>query len=329
MIQASGAGNRTVVLVRFSSIGDLLLAEPLPRLLKRVGVQRIVFVTKESLRVLPESWPAVDQVLTLDDPGSLAQLFTLRKKVRAERPDLVLDLHHNLRSCVLCFGLPHRRLPKHRLHKLLLVYAKPLCHRHPPAVGQRYLALAGLQEEVSETLPQLWVGGERLQHAVSESEALVPGAGLATKCWPDEYWLEFARLLLERSELPLVVLGGKAEARIGEALAQLHPARVRNYCGELDLAGTARQLAKARRVICGDTGLMHMADAAGVPGIVLFGGTVPELGFAPRGTGLRVIQNELNCRPCSHIGRRSCPRKHFKCMRELLPAEVLESYLEC
>ena len=312
MIQGLPPGTSTVVLVRFSSIGDLLLAEPLPRLLKKVGVRRVVFVTKENLAPLPQGWPAVDRTLCLSAQGGLRQLVDLRRELLRERADLVLDLHNNQRSRLLCCGLSARHLSKHRLHKLLLVHARTLCHRHPRPVSERYLQLAGLDVSTADALPQLWTQGQRLQYGTAQYEVLVPGAGLVTKCWPREHWIEFTRLLLQRSPLPLLILGGNSEAGLGRELAALNPARITSHCGTQDLNGTARLLAQGRRLICGDTGLMHMADAARIPGVVLFGGTVPELGFAPRGGTLRVIQRELGCRPCSHIGRRRCPRGTFK-----------------
>lgn len=331
------AGAR-VVLVRFSSIGDLLLCEPLPRLLKGAGAAEVVFVTRERLAELPRGWPAVDRVLALEEPGHPSQVRALRSRLGALGPVLTLDLHNTLRSRLLAPPGLAGRLPKHRLEKWLRVHGpRALAKRLPvpPPVWQRYQALAGFGTE-SFSLPRLWVDGqcvdpERATDPGPEApELLVPGAGKATKRWPGTHWLEFTKGLLELSSRPLVIAGGPADRPLGGQLAALDPARITNACGSLDLNGSARLVAGARRILCGDTGLLHMAAAAGTPGIALFGSTTRELGFFPAGGRLRVLEIEgLGCRPCSHIGRDRCPRGHFRCLRDLHPDPVLEAYLAC
>lgn len=110
-----GVAGTTVALIRFSSIGDLLLCEPLPRLLKQAGAARVVFVTRARLAEIPAGWPAVDQVLALEEPGRPAQLAALRRNLAALGPLHTLDLHNTLRSRLLCPPGLAGRLPKHRL----------------------------------------------------------------------------------------------------------------------------------------------------------------------------------------------------------------------
>jgi len=294
---APASDARPLCVVRFSSIGDLLLAEPVPRLLKaRQPGRPVLFVTHERCAEIPRGWPAVDETLALADGEGWRGIRRLRAEL-ARRGAAALDLHASLRSRALLLGRGAPRLPKHRGQKWALVHAKWLGRRWPapPPVRERYLAV---------------------------------GAGRFTKAWPAERWLAFASGLLERAERPLVVLGGPAEAPLGARLAALDPARIANRCGLETLAGAARLVADAARIVVGDTGLLHMADAAGVPGVALFGSTVRELGFWPTGRGPRPLEVAgLECRPCSHVGRHACPRGHFRCLRELTAEAVLAEYL--
>jgi heptosyltransferase-2 len=78
----------------------------------------------------------------------------------------------------------------------------------------------------------------------------------------------------------------------------------------------------AAAVSC-DSGLMHLAAARGLRVVALFGSTAPELGFAPAGEGHVILCRHEPCQPCTLHGRAICPKKHFRCMVELEPDQVL------
>ncbi len=226
------------------------------------------------------------------------------------------------------------RLPKHRLQKLGLVRLPRALHGflpQPPPVWRRLQRLAEFQDG-EHSRPRLVIQGEELRWrdpGPQAAEILVPGAGHWTKRWPAEHWITFLKALLEASPRPVEILGGPQEGDLAEELRRAAPDRVRTLCGELSLEESARRLVAGRRLLVGDTGLLHMADAAGVPGIALFGSTTRELGFFPAGPSLRVLERPEACRPCSHIGRDNCPEGHFRCMRDLSPQDVLAAYLDC
>jgi ADP-heptose:LPS heptosyltransferase len=314
-------------LIRFSALGDIQLTEAIPRLLKaRQPDLHITYITKHQWADLPAGWPAVDDVLALEAGESLADFS---RRLKAARLDKIIDLHNNLRSRYLAPFAP--RLPKHRLDKLLLVHARALLRfkSAPPPVWQRYLQLAGISFVSQDELrPQLVIEGERLLAGSGNALCLIPGSGRASKTWPADLWLDFLGRFLSADSRPVVILGGKTEAELGQQLAELNPDRVTTHCGRSSLAQSARLLAECRAVLCGDTGLMHMADAAGLPGIVLACSSHQRLGFWPSGGSLRVLEVDLDCRPCSHVGRKSCPKGHFNCARQLSPATVLEQLLE-
>ena len=115
---------------------------------------------------------------------------------------------------------------------------------------------------------------------------------------------------------------GKSDRKICSALQN-------KIAGSIDLSNdnillqTAKDMQKCKIVVCNDSGLMHTATSIGVPVASIFGSTVREFGFAPFGVNNLVIENsELSCRPCTHIGRAKCKKKHFNCMMELTPQKV-------
>lgn len=319
---------RPVVLLRLSALGDILLSEPVPRWLKEQDPSRpVLFVTRQRFAQVVRGWPSVDRVLALPDRVTSEDLRRLRGDLRQLGPHRRVDLHNTLRSRRL-WPVADSRLPKHRVQKLLLVHGKalPAAWRvDPPPVWRRYLETAGCPEAQERLRPRLVVQGQTLRHGSALHDVLVPGAGFATKAWPEARWLEFLPLLLERQGPPILILGGPAEHVLGRRLAALDPGRVRTLCGETSLEESARLVAQARSIVCGDTGLLHMADAADVPGVALFGSTTRELGFYPVGKRLRVLERTLPCRPCSHVGRTRCPLGHLDCLAGIGARQVLET----
>jgi heptosyltransferase-2 len=314
-------------LLRLSALGDILLTEPVPRLLKeREPGRPIVYITRERFAEVPRGWPAVDEVLALPDPIDGAALARLRVRLASLGVDRRLDLHNTWRSHRL-WPRAEGRLAKHRWQKWRLVHGKALPGRPaaPGPVWRRCLAAVGLADVPDDQRPRLMVEGHRLGWGARRHLALVPGAGFPTKTWPEEHWAGLLDALVEDWREPVLLLGGLAEAGLGERLAARHPGRVENLCGRLGLGESARRVADARLVACGDTGLLHMADAAGVPGVALFGSTVRDLGFFPLGDSLQVLERQLPCRPCSHTGRARCPLGHLDCLRGILPETVRQA----
>jgi heptosyltransferase-2 len=96
-----------------------------------------------------------------------------------------------------------------------------------------------------------------------------------------------------------------------------------NLAGALSLLASAAVIKRCHLLVANDSGLMHIAEAVGTPVIAIFGSTTRELGFFPQLASSVVVENHgLPCRPCSHLGRQSCPLGHFRCMRDIHPAKI-------
>ena len=326
-----------ILVLRFSSIGDIVLTTPVLRQLKtQLPGARVHFATKAAYRQLLEANPYVDQLHLLS--GSLGELV---RELRAERFDFIVDLHHNLRTRLIRLqlpGVPGRAFDKLNWQKYLLVRFK--INRLPPLhLVDRYRAAAaplgivddgaGLdyfippdqEVDVAVALPP----GFRPGHYV----AVAIGAQHATKRLPLHKLIELVQNLAPR---PVVLLGGPEDEPTAQAVAQalqnqsLIPSVIQpllNGCGRFSLHQSASLLRQAQFVVSHDTGLMHIAAAFNKLVFSVWGNTVPAFGMYPYRTAFEVLEVPgLDCRPCSKIGFAQCPQGHFKCMREQQLARV-------
>lgn len=327
-----------VLVLRFSSIGDIVLTTPVVRTLKtQIPDAEIHYATKKAYQGILAENPYVDKIHVLED--SLSQLV---KELKAEGFDHVVDLHHNLRTRIIKSRLSVRATSFNKLNwqKWLLTTFKinklPNVH-----IVDRYM----------ETVKELGVNTDNLglDYFIPEKDemsmewlpathrggyaAVVVGAKFATKQLPVKRMIE----LCDRINKPVVLLGGKedeAYARqieeffkkieAGEAyeegLEELgKKTQIFNAVGKCNLNQSASLIEQSNWVFSHDTGLMHIAAAFKKPIFSIWGNTIPEFGMYPYRTQFTVFENKkLNCRPCSKIGHKKCPKGHFKCMNDLV-----------
>lgn len=319
---------KKILVIRLSSIGDIVLTTPVLRSL-RAGQPdaEIHYLTKKAFVPLLQHNTNVDKVIAFE--GDLSATLRL---LQAESYDFILDLHSSLRSRLirLRFPLtPSAVYPKDNLR--IRLYTRFRMGRLPARhTVQRYAAAlrklgcvldAGsldfpLPEEARLLAAQL-IG----RHFTTRPIAVALGGNFATKRWPKEHFLT----LLKALGTPVVLLGGPAERADAEWIASQLDQQVLVAAGEYDLLLSAALMAHCGRAITHDSGFMHIGVALGVQLYTLWGSTVPELGFGPyQTTRARILQVEgLACRPCSKLGFDACPLGHFKCMVDLSPALVL------
>ena len=308
-----------VLVVRFSSIGDIVLTTPVVRGLKKQLGAEVHYLTKSNFQEVLASNPHIDQIhlLTANNWSAIVA------QLKAEKFDYIIDLHHNARTLKLklALGVKAYSFDKLNIQKWLLVNLKidrmPALH-----IVDRYLACVksigvnkdlqgldyfiGTNDEVSlSSLPLAFQNGYI---------GLVIGAQHFTKRLPKEKLNE----LLQRLTQPVVILGGPTDAELAEELSKIAPNRIFNACGKYNLNQSASLVKQAQKIICNDTGLMHIAAAFQKEIHLLWGNTIPAFGMGPYAinNAYHYEVPHLNCRPCSKIGFQQCPKGHFHCMNQ-------------
>ncbi len=318
------------LIIRFSSIGDIVLTTPVIRCLKQqVPAAEVHFLTKSNFRDIVAANPYIDKIHVLK-----YELKPLIESLALEKFDHIIDLHHNLRTAQVkrALHVPGTSFNKLNVQKWLLTALKinTLPREH---IVDRYLA----------TVQQFGVvnDGKGLDYFIPKDDlvpdsdipaahslgfvALVIGAAHNTKKLPLAKLQELCRLL----EHPIILLGGTEDRKTGEAIAAVDEVKIYNSCGKFSLNESAHLVSKARLVITHDTGLMHIAAAFKKPVISVWGNTVPAFGMTPY-FGNAMVANALFevkglwCRPCSKIGYSKCPLGHFKCMNKQAIGAILQ-----
>jgi lipopolysaccharide heptosyltransferase II len=322
-----------VLLVRFSSIGDILLTTPLIRALaRRHPGAKLVCVTKRSMAPLVSEHPSVTEVVSLEPDESVRHLA---HRLSALGPTHGLDLHASLRSAALRILVPcsWSGFPKHKLARATLISTKVDFYGRPVAVAERYFEAArSLDVRPDGQPPQFFLSmaaRDRVDRWLAEKDlgnarlaALAPGAAHATKRWPVAHWVGLAQRL-RADGYAIVAVGGPDDRGLARQLAAGGVAE--SAAGEFSLQETGALLARSRVLVSGDTGVMHMATGVGTPVVALFGPTVEQFGFFPYRAPSIVLQRELACRPCSSTGTPVCPLGHHRCLADLPPAEVADA----
>ncbi len=323
------------LIIRFSSIGDIVLCSPVLRSLKKAFPDAEVhFLTKKSYAYLLEPNPYVDHIHAFE--GDWKACISELKKSRFSH---IFDLHHNLRSLRIRLALrrPSSSFLKQNINKFLLTHRllRPIAG-HIVHVVERYgeaLAPLGVrldQEGLDFFLPEgkETVAKELLRQQFQASEAalaVVLGATHRSKRWIPAH---FVRLLNAYGK-SVVLLGGPDIRQEADEIIQGLKVPFLDAVGKYDLFTSAALMKACQKVLTHDTGLMHIAAAFGQPIYSLWGNTVPEFGMTPYQLPHVILETEgLGCRPCSKIGYEQCPKGHFKCMKELKPEKVLAALEE-
>jgi len=310
---------KKILVVRFSSIGDIVLTSPVFRCIKKQFPQtEIHFLTKKKYAFVLDDNPYIDQIHCLEN--NRKALTAMLKSIGF---DFLVDLHNNLRTFRLkaALGIKSASFPKLNTQKWLLVNLKidrmPALH-----IVDRYfktLEKIGVSNDQAgldffldpndlfdfSTLPTVFSKGY-VVYAI--------GGQHNTKKMPSEQISK----LCQQIDAPLVLLGGKedqaAAAEIKEKSAKKN---LIDLCGQLSFNQSAHIVQLSQQVITHDTGLMHVAAAMKKNLHVIWGNTVPAFGMYPYAANFYSWEIKgLSCRPCSKIGFQSCPKKHFNCMNQ-------------
>jgi len=329
-----------ILIIRFSSFGDVVLSTPVPRLLKNKYPESVIhFITKKEYSSIYNNNIYVDKVIKFEK-----NLYQTYIKLRNEKYNLIIDLHNNLRSNYL----------KLLLFKRTYTYDKQFFKRWLVTNFKLNLKIKHIASSYIETLRGLNIDYDRmgLDFYIDENNKIfkkdlpishrngfysfVMGAKHFTKRLPVKKIIE----LCDKINKPIILIGGKDEIsnslKVENFFKSINTdyddiARtldkktiIYNLCGKLSINQSASIIQASKAVYTNDTGFMHVAAAFKKRVIAIFGSTHPNLGFYPYKTNFFIYQNnKLSCRPCTKIGLSRCPLKHFKCMNEIKFEDVI------
>jgi heptosyltransferase-2 len=329
-----------ILLVRLSAMGDVILTTPLLRALRRrhPGAE-IQYCTRPALAPLVSEHPALDG-LVLFEPRD-EPLAALARRIRAGRFTHLLDLHGVPRTRLLRLLAPGRwrGYSKRRVARAALIRWKRDLYRDTVPEPERFFEAArGLDVRPDGDPPDFHLApaareradGWLARHGLGVERplvALAPGAAHFTKRWPVDHWEALGARLAALGH-DILVVGGPDDVEAGERIARAAGPRARSAAGAFALQETGAALARARAVVAGDTGVMHMATAIRTPVVALFGPTVRRFGFTPYRARAVLLERDLPCRPCSAQGGPACPLGHHRCLRDIPADEVAAAVRE-
>ncbi len=314
--------SKKILVIRFSSIGDIVLTTPVVRALHQQLGAEVHFLTKAAFAPILHHNPHVSRVI------SLAEDFDrMISDLKEQHYDHIIDLHHNVRSKRIKLSLRRPSTSFHKLNFKKWLLVQTGINRLPDVhIVDRYLATGaslGLMSDgkgLDFFIPPASEIDTKAVFGIDSGSfvAIVIGAAHQTKCLTASQISELCNLI----KRPVILLGGKEEnLKAEEILANTTSLAIRNACGKFDLLQSASMVKQSGLVITHDTGLMHIASAMNKPQIVVWGNTIPAFGMYPYyGDGktrwTSIEQKDLPCRPCSKIGFPQCPKGHFKCILE-------------
>jgi ADP-heptose:LPS heptosyltransferase len=308
------------LIIRLSSIGDIILTTPVIRCLKNQFKEaEIHFLVKKQFFPVVSANPYIDKFLCFDD-----NLSSIINTIREENFDYIIDLHNNIRTFIIKSRVKVRSysVDKINFRKFLMVQFKvdllPETH-----IVDRYLETVnffGIQND-GKGLDYFIPGEDEIDINSLPSEfrkgyvAIVTGGKHATKQIPAESLIQMCKLL----DFPVILLGGPDDRQTGKIIAESSGGNVFNACGKYNINQSAYLVKHAILLITTDTGLMHAGSAFNKIILSVWGNTIPEFGMSPYmphpSSKIYEIRG-LYCRPCSKIGFKKCPRGHFRCMKD-------------
>jgi len=326
-----------ILIIRMSSMGDVLLTAPLIRMVKTCYPNlQIDFLVKKMYEPLLRCNSHIDRLIVFSPEEGLSQI---RRQIREEKYDYIVDLQKNLRSLMVRFFARTRKtVPYHlgRWKRFLLVHFrmymdvdfKPVPLRYLDSLSQWGIADDGMglelkiEEDAERSIDRHLA--ERGIREIDRGVVLIPGSSYWTKRWPAQKFAQVGTYFCKKGR-PVFILGGDEDKLVCQKVEAAIKMGVYNFAGQLTLQETAALLNKISLLITNDTGVMHMGAALKKRIVAIFGPTTHHLGFMPFRASALVVERPLHCRPCSYHGTETCPKGHFQCMEQIHSSDVIHA----
>ena len=357
------------LIIRISSLGDVLLTSALVRCIKKTFPDATIdFVVDKQFADIVKYNPHINNVIVYDKKQTIKENNSIKKNLANDYK--IIDLQNNFRSIFFRKGLGNEIaiFKKKYIQKLFLVWLKINLFDKNLSIPEKYINTAnkfGIKSNINNANDglEIWLPEEKeleyypptvkfencrstIKTANNSSEkkyifAIAPSAKHKTKQWLPEYFSELILLLDAKYNAKFYLLGGQEDkeicsfitAKINSEIAHSREfsdkienskkIEIFDYSGKTSIIETVRLVDECDLLVTNDTGIMHIGAARKLPLVVIFGSTVTNFGFAPYRTKYEICEVDLPCRPCTHIGQKECPKKHFNCMKLITPEMVL------
>lgn len=324
---------RKILIIRLSSFGDIVQCLSITKHIRYEYPQAsISLLTKKQFAGLGSINPDVNEVISFDRNLGLKGWVKLCWNLRQESYDVVYDAHSNIRTLILRLLLigsgsfQFFKRSKSRFKRFLLFFLRINLFPKPFRGMESYFQpIAGLFRNKAKKIIQEWdfskIDKNKVNQLLPTGEKVLvcsPSAAWEMKRWPLEHWKD---LFMNLSDYKIVLLGGPADTFYEEFVA-IDPNRILNLAGKLSLIESCYVISKSKCFLSADTGLIHVAEILGIPGISLIGPTA--FGF-PTLEHIKIMEVPLKCRPCTKDGRGGCSQEVYKkCLVDITPTQVAQ-----
>ena len=327
---------RTILVLRFSSIGDIVqLTSPIRSLRYRFPQTRIDVITLDDYVELLLDHPDINRIIHIPREMKYQELKEIGKMLAAKGYDLIIDLHNVIRSKII------RRQFKTTKK---VVYKKPRWKRFklmelkkndfPNEFSQRWLYHQCLDKILDNEYPvpksklviqkneQIEIKYLLKKEGITGSYiTLIPGAAWPQKTWLVNHYKELVNLIINKLGLSIVIIGSSND-RICSSIANKKSTQVLDLHGKLDIRKSLSIISLGEMTIGSDTGMVHASEALGVPVAMVMGPTNTQTGGGISLDSSIVIEKDIWCRPCSQNGNRPCYRSKQYCMTKISTSDV-------
>lgn len=327
-----------ILVIRLSSIGDVVLASPLIRALRKsFPTAEIHFAVKKEFASLVVYNPHLDKIIQVDSENMEPSI----SEIAQQGYDWVIDIQQTSRSYQIRTTIKNAHITsfsKQKLKRFLLINLKsnfygpsitPMYQRYFEAVDKYNVKDDGAGTEVCLTDEiHSNVNSILTKHGIGNEDTLIavcPGAAFVNKQWTLEGYTEVINNLKSDTANKVVLLGGPNDIGLCEQIENAVDSPVINLAGKLNLLESAAVLKKVKVALTNDSGLMHLAQSQKTAVVATFGPTVKEFGFFPMPERSTVMEVKVSCRPCTKMGLNTCPKGHHHCMKHIDASAVIQA----
>jgi heptosyltransferase II len=323
-----------ILIIHTAFIGDLILLAPLVHETRKAFKDAAIHILGIPLVAdVYEHDPAVTRFIAYDkknkDKGC-AGFYRVVQKLKRLKYDLALIPHRSLRSALLAklARVPQRIGFDQSAGSFLMTHLVEYKHNIHEVERNISLLESYLNRKIEPKLTiitsdaQKQKAGQIIEKLNKPVIAVAPGSVWFTKRWPTQYYAALISALL-RANISVILLGGPKDRELVKALPTDRK-NILNLVGQLSLLESAEVIGNCSLLISNDSAPLHLASAMNTAVIAIFGPTVPAFGFYPYKVKHKIIQNNLECRPCGMHGSAECPIKTHECMKTLKPKKIFE-----